>query len=284
MCLPLSLMVERNNRRGFTVPSRCTKCKLFSHDVAKCHQNAKSTGDRGRSRSRNPNRNNKPSSYELDPSVTIHDDGAHCSNKDASAKYVNRAAVSDKGKAEVEDQDNDVVDVFPPIQSIPVDNPTERQLLVLDGGINSVVENQDPLENFSPSHNQSGYKFPFQDVEIPQIYSKQLTEQIVNIMNHPANISTQNNETFDNSGNNLDTHAAFISRDMSPEASTSSHTEPCILEQEENKKVRRYCSETCISEPKVLFSSINLQFVAENHRANLVACCFVLSMFLCLWL
>ncbi|KAL5773436.1 hypothetical protein ACOSP7_013021 [Xanthoceras sorbifolium] len=103
-------------------------------------------------------------------------------------------------------------------------------------------------------------------------------------MNHPANISTQNNETFDNSGNNLDTHAAFISRDMSPEASTSSHTEPCILEQEENKKVRRYCSETCISEPKVLFSSINLQFVAENHRANLVACCFVLSMFLCLWL
>ncbi|KAK1581724.1 hypothetical protein Q3G72_008459 [Acer saccharum] len=56
--LPSSLMIERDDHRGFTVevvyenlPNICDKCNMFGHDVAKCSQNvSNSTRDRGRSR------------------------------------------------------------------------------------------------------------------------------------------------------------------------------------------------------------------------------------------
>ena len=53
---PSFLNVERDDHRGFSVdviyenlPKRCTKCKAFGHDSARCHQNKEINSNRGRS-------------------------------------------------------------------------------------------------------------------------------------------------------------------------------------------------------------------------------------------
>ncbi|KAK3229191.1 hypothetical protein Dsin_001072 [Dipteronia sinensis] len=65
---PSFFNVERDDHRGFSVdviyedlPERCTKCKTFGHDSARCYQKHKEINyGGGRSRSRNPMQTYRP--------------------------------------------------------------------------------------------------------------------------------------------------------------------------------------------------------------------------------
>ena len=64
---PSFLNVERDYHKRFSIdviyenlPKRCTKCKAFGHDSARCHQNKEINSNRGQSRSRNPKQTYRP--------------------------------------------------------------------------------------------------------------------------------------------------------------------------------------------------------------------------------
>ena len=75
---PSFLNVERDDHRGFSVdviyenlPKRCTKCKAFGHDFARCHQNKEINSNRGRSQSRNPRQTNQPTNGHHNRQVVV---------------------------------------------------------------------------------------------------------------------------------------------------------------------------------------------------------------------
>ncbi|KAK3211296.1 hypothetical protein Dsin_016002 [Dipteronia sinensis] len=133
---PSFLNVERDDHRGFSLDviyenllERCTKCKAFGHDSARCYQNNKDINfDSGRSRSRNP-RQTYPPITKIN--ITSHHNGQEVNRETTTNFEVDKSGFQE------------------------VDLIYEEQFPVMTNSFNTLEEDHDLIESFSSSSNSN---------------------------------------------------------------------------------------------------------------------------------